>query len=95
MGYAALHTSYALRAAGLPCGILAHDMSAWAQKTVPTLPGSVGPEWKIIVVKDGKITEEYEVVQILERKAQHREAYYSCEVYGEQNVSPCPSELVE
>jgi hypothetical protein len=56
----------------------------------------VGPEWRIIVVKNGKIADEYEVVQLLERKEHFREAYYSCEEYGGRNTLLCPIvELIE
>lgn len=52
---------------------------------------AVGLEWRIIVVKNGKIADEYEVMQVLVRKEQFKQAYDSCEVYGGRNTSLCPT----
>ena len=57
---------------------------------------AVGPEWRILVVKDGKISKEYEVLQLMERKEHFREAYPSCEDYGGRNTRLCSGvELIE
>lgn len=57
---------------------------------------AIGPEWRIIVVKNGKIADEYEVVQVLVRKEQFKQAYDSCETYGGRNTLLCPTiELIE
>jgi hypothetical protein len=57
---------------------------------------AIGLEWRIFVAKGGKITDVYEVVQVLKRDKQSSEAYDTCETYGERGTSLCPSvELIE
>lgn len=57
---------------------------------------TVGPEWRILVAKNGRITDEYEVVQVLELKEWFKEAYDHCEIYGDRDISLCPTvELIK